>query len=802
MTLLTTLALFGFSTEAFAGSPYYAPIDFSKTFSSWNMKKNMGAVGKVKIDGTVDIPLYASTLGKPELLTYVGTDVEDDGELFLISPSSSAIVVTEGFAKERDLDIKVDNKRLIPVPEDFKAGGEIKYVTIPELHVGGLVLKKVTAFVSSSEIKGFDSTGGLNFKKASIGLGALDDSYAILESEGVLRVTKKKDGPELIKSLAGTSVPYQEIDWSIGTVGSWSLTGKSKTIFPALSLIVPASFGSPTEVQTLLSFHTAGSTLDSYYPIEGASPVQVNDLRYDWMTPTLAGQKLDASYVSRPAMVDVTNGPIPMAMIGATVLSNYDIVVDKSSQTIAFAPRTGQKRLSSLEEELQRAKDDLSKKDETEKKSKDKEEEEEELNIGGLKTLISLLKKDNQLKATLEHYDALVNDDGEKTDCQLWLDYGHVQRNIGNINASLSAYQEASRLYHSWWDIDLHTRMDINNAQGEMKEGEIESAKERSKEKAINTVENGWYITQPDSCYIADGYTGYTQMLLGKYDQVESLYREQLDLDGNLARALGNTALLSNNTELAHEAYRQAIQMENGRGERRINRIGLALIYADQGKWEQANNLFMEAMDLEFRSANDLLTPQIWLDHLRHFDGNDAALTAIDKWVASHPTDLDSHIARLREYTLQMNSQSSGLIQEEQPNTEDSIEELDSEGSETIADKNTPLPSEKLTEGFAKATAEAKTAFAKFEESSNGNGLALSRTNHYALYIQYLAYSGDLDKAEEVLNSLGERYHPQLSIAAANVYALQGRSEEALSALQTAARHNPSHPGYALLLKP
>ena len=40
---------------------------------------------------------------------------------------------------------------LLPLKEDYKNGGEIKYVEIPKLHIGDMTLHNVTAYVTSSE---------------------------------------------------------------------------------------------------------------------------------------------------------------------------------------------------------------------------------------------------------------------------------------------------------------------------------------------------------------------------------------------------------------------------------------------------------------------------------------------------------------------------------------------------------------------------------------------------------------------------------------------------------------------------
>ena len=124
---------------------------------------------------------------------------------------------------------------------------------------------------------------------------------------------------------------------------------------------------------------------------------------------------------------------------------------------------------------------------------------------------------------------------------QLWLNYGHAHRKLGNLDEAHKAYSESSRLYHSWWDIDLGRRMDINNAQSDMEEEEIDAAKERSQGATINSIEDGWYISQPESCYRADGWVASVDLLKGNHGAVESNYRNNLDLDSMLA-ALGNSS--------------------------------------------------------------------------------------------------------------------------------------------------------------------------------------------------------------------------------------------------------------------
>ena len=155
MNILTSLVLFGFQQEALAGTPYYNPIAVMNNFQEWKHSDKMGTIGSVDLaDETVDLPLYNVDVS-PLLYTYGGASAEKQEQIIALMPETSLIVVTEDFAKDNELEIQTTNKRLIPVPDDFKTGGEIKYVEIPELHVGKLVIKDVIAFVSGSEKKWF-----------------------------------------------------------------------------------------------------------------------------------------------------------------------------------------------------------------------------------------------------------------------------------------------------------------------------------------------------------------------------------------------------------------------------------------------------------------------------------------------------------------------------------------------------------------------------------------------------------------------------------------------------------------------
>lgn len=789
MNILSSLVLFGFQQVALAGSPYYNPVPVADNFKEWQHADKMGSVGSVDLGGgNVDLPLYHVDVS-PLLYTYGGASAEKQEQIVALVPETSLIVVSESFANENEWEIKTTNKRLIPVPDDYKTGGEIKYVEIPELHIGKMVLQDVTAFVSGAETSGIDSTGSLNYKKMAIGLAALPVSYAILESEGLVRVTTEENGAKLLADFGGTAVPYQEMPWSIGTVGKWSLTGKTQTILPSLSLIIPATFGAEAKVSTLVNFSSGQSFLDRYYPVESKIFGYAYDLRLDYLTPNI-GEDLSTTYITRPTLMDADDSTVPMAGLGAGVLSQYDIVVDQGSNKIAFKSANAHKRNPSFPIELERAKTDLE-----EAKKEAEEAEEGSIPVSEINAMISILKDgQNQKYAdTIEYYDLLLADDEEKTDCALWKGYGSIQQKLGDLDKAREAYAESARLYHSWWDIELNTRMDINKAQEKMDEEETAEAKDRSKGKEINSVDDGWYISQPDSCYIADGLVASIDLIQGKHESIEKNYRENLDLDAGLARALGNSALVQGKTELSHEAYRQAVNLEDGKRQRSIHRLGLALIYADQGKWEQSSELFQEAMI----GSRDVLIPQLWADNLRANVGPEKTIEALEAWNDTHPMDGEGKIALLREYRIQLTIANQELAAAVLPAPAD--------GEPPV--EPTPEQAAKLEAAKAKVAKLGKSADSASKEMA-GFFADLERTYRFhpaikaGLKADYALFSGDSAKAESLLESAQKEYvHGALFLSQANLLALKGDSAGADKALKKAAALHPTHAGYALFLK-
>ncbi len=792
MSLLTTLILTGFSSVAHAGSPYINPVSLTD-FQEWNLVDKTGSVGSISMEGPVEVPLYADKMGTPTLKTFVTTDKTEEGErgdLFELLPETSLIVVSEAFAKANELNINVTNKRLIPVPDDFKVGGEIKYVTIPSLNVGGMVLNDVTALISGSENK---LTSGLTYPHMVIGLGALPTSYAVLHSKGIIKFSD--DGAGLMKEVGATGVPYQSQTTMVGTIGKKTISGANKTLLTADQLIVDVDFNGQT-VPTALEFYGDRSTLDSYVDTKSDIFKHSYDTRLDWLTPKIGDVELHSTFVGRQVLQPYSDALMPVARIGHGVLLGYDIVVDKTSQTVGMVEHEGFEFSNYYTIHLEEARKALEPKEsseETDESGEDNTEEaEESLNVAGINGLISALETGGAFSEALEQYELLIADNDEKTDCQLWLNYGHANRKLGNVDAAQKAYTESARLYHSWWDIELGRRMDINKAQEGMDEEETEAAKAKSEGADLNSVEDGWYISQPEACYRADGWVAFTDLLSDNHDAIEKNYRDNLDLDARLAQAFGHSALSQGKTELAHEAYRQAVKLENGWQERSANRVNLALVYADQGKWDQASELFQESLELNDSALNAIL----WFDNAVAQSDADSALKMIQNWAAGHPNKASAIIVELRHHQQTLTSLQTELA-ELQPNAEDTDEaaEVSPENAERITELTAQIETtnQHLTtasNAFAAWTAHADRWYASNQQYAK------------AMKVLGYTYSGQLDKAGAELDAVKGKVGliSSLSFAAANYYAVAGKTEEANQALKQATILAPYAAGLAMTL--
>ena len=594
-----------------------------KDAKPWNLGQYMGSVGAVELpsdSSEVSIYRYRNTANS----IYVPVKTQKDAErtwFFNFSSQSHIISVSKAFATANKLSIKTTNKRLIPLSGDYKTGGQLQYVSIPELHVGDLVLKNVTAFVSSSKGK-FGKTNA----DLQIGMGAISQlSYAVLNSVGKIQFTQAEKGKDLITTLNGTKSSYDVSGWEEVKFGS------KKSIAPATSLIIKTTINEDIFRGVL---DTGAPQSSSGWAIS-ASQMQrfYGDTRYDWSTVQWANSQSTHGWVKKDSTYAMGLHE-HKAKIGANILSRYDLAVNTQGYELSLKKVMTYQWEDANKAELEYYKSKVQPKEGEEEKAADW------MTLGKKYTAIG----EHKLAAKAFKKAAVLKSE----DCNGWMLQGKAQMRIGEFANAETSFAKASALYHAWWDIDLDDRLSIKKRQSKMEKAAQKERKEKAREllSTGNTDKNiPWHFYQNYVCYKADGYLAYSQIAQGKIDSVEEMYRTKLDLDANLAVAFGNVSLQKGELQKANEAYRQALILESK--PTAAHRLGLGLYFADKGEWRFAEPLFQEALQL---NRTDALTTYLWLDNARaHSQEKSDNLQRAKQWSTQNPDVAAAHVAYMRE---------------------------------------------------------------------------------------------------------------------------------------------------------
>lgn len=697
----------------------------------WRIADKMGYIDMVELDGLVEVPLFRKKQTFFEVYVEVNTtdpkaaqeteDSEEDApkpSFFKLDLSSNIIAVDDAFVQANGLDVKTTNKKLVPIKEEYNVGGEIKYVEIPKLHIGGMTLHNVTAFVTSSK------SSFRHIKEPQIGLGALNAAYAILHSQGVVQFMPKNDGKELLSNISDDHIRYNSADWKVVTAGK-KKNEKIEDIQLSNNIIV--------DIQTLDS---------QTYSVWLNNTVKTNDL-VKIPNPSQYGTHGDFHYPNVPSTwTSISIGNMTLAdnwlyvfnepfasnylqydgRLGTDSLSFLDIAVSPVDSLLAVKS-IDQYEVSLIEK---RKLKDLRK----------EVKEMEEVDEASAQKLASLEKSVGS-KSSAER-NLLTAIEKNPNSCGNYLELGKVYMDLENFAKSEENLQKASKMYHAWWDRSLDERLSIKKNQAEVME-DVESDEEREEIKA-----GGWTYDQPDSCREADALLPVAAFFNGKdIDVFTSNYYKNLDLDDQLARVTGNYALLQGNHQLANEAYRQAMILEATPDP--LNRLGLALYFADIGNWNDAKALFEEVI---FIDHMDFLSALLYVENLRANEGDKAVLSMMEDFLKKIP----SHSAMLSLH----------------------VRELKKQGLET------------------------KDAVARADAHFSRNFMRGYREREQACYAFYLITLDRTDEAKGILSNKNTNQSAYV-LAQAQLYKSLGEEEKASTYLQKAKRQGYNHPGFVLL---
>jgi len=224
--------------------------------------------------------------------------------------------------KKNKLKVRIANTRLIPIPSDFEIGGELKYVQIPTLQIGGMTLENITAFVSSSKGK-FDPASA----KMQIGLAALSDvSYALLSGEGSVLFQAAAGGGDLVRSI-GTPIPYDSSNWAVAKYGT------TKFIAPYRGIGVKASLNDQ-EVSVDLQWGYPWNLQARSVPVKNPTFALGNHYSYSQLSLGPIQTNI-AMGISGQIDTGTTKSD---SIVGLQTLYRYDLAVSPADSTISLRP--------------------------------------------------------------------------------------------------------------------------------------------------------------------------------------------------------------------------------------------------------------------------------------------------------------------------------------------------------------------------------------------------------------------------------------------------------------------------------
>lgn len=636
--------------------------------ASTHIGRKVGSVETVTISGTVEVPLLLGEHGEVvPTVAAVLDDAADKGPvLFALNGASSVITVSDDVVSEYDLKVHTADRALLNLhgkDEKWRVAGEIKYVDIDRIAIGDLVLERVRALVSSSKAR----IGG-GYADVQIGLGAVPGlAWAILPSEGVVRFAPAAEGAALVSAVGGQKLTYTSTGWEKVKFG------KERKIAPAQSLIVPVTVGG-AKVQAVLNTAVPISSVGADVTFDSTAEKAKGDIHSYWTTLTLGDDLHRQAWFTRDSELERGAFPANEAVVGAEILAWFDIAVDPAHHALALAYTQSQTRKDPTTDLLDRA-EKAAKAADTKAASNDRKPSgrtgdgtasvwapdrtsmpddtapliawasvatgaagstatSSEAPKAGTNSSADTNSSDNKgakpdaqawrKVARLDEQAGRWEDaiavykklaEADEDDCSAWLDLGSAQLGGGHPADAIPSLERASKLYHSWWDLDHDTRKKY--------------AKKLKKDS--NDAPKG--IQEQDSaCYVADGKLAAARFATGDLAAVEDLYRHRLDLDPMLAVVLGNADIAERAFDKVQEPMRQALKLEDT--PLPAPRLGLALAYAREGDWNTANGLFQKAMRLD---DEDAMAEQTWIDAMIEARGARAALEAATAWADAHP---------------------------------------------------------------------------------------------------------------------------------------------------------------------
>jgi tetratricopeptide (TPR) repeat protein len=582
--------------------------------------------GTLEADAIVDVPLYRG-LGYDDPTYVVEATVGEETLLLRVDTGWSGVVISEKAAQRIGAKIK------------GKEDDNVRLAVLPDVQLGGAVLKGVKAVIGAPTPgpKGQLGSG----RDGVIGLGLVGEGgFAILPSQGVLRIAPAGMGGELVAALGATPTPYVEYGYDKVNL----FKGESRYEIQPITHVVPVSWSGvtiPTAITTGSWNFLAREVTDQsdWYSVRGyekpatvtlppAPSRKYGDATIETRDVTIGGRTATVGLVRTGIGPHGVVVPV-LAQVGIDALYNMDVAADGAAKTIALKPAEAVKLAdyAPIKEAALRKKLEVTP---VEGEDPPTEEDKTEARKNGLGPLASFLSWQGRTDEALQARTELVQLDGDK--CNNWLDLGTLQLEAGQPEAAVASFLKADELYQPWSVRPLAERQELQEDYDEAKE----------KKEAWDGP-----VPQANACHVAPGRLARAYLAVGEAEKALALYPSRLDLDIGLPERAGNAHLLLGDTEAAEAAYRQSLAMvPTAQGSARAG-----LFFALQ---RRDFELALSQVEKSFFSDNDSsgVDPELvrrYAEAVRQKQGAAASVKRLQGFVDQVPTSTTLRIQLARE---------------------------------------------------------------------------------------------------------------------------------------------------------
>lgn len=627
-SVLLTLAA-ALPSVALAGSPF---------------DKVMGGADAVTLSGPVDVPLYRAPWGGSSVGVFM--NVGEDRFFVQVLPGASSLYLSSGAAGK--LGTKVKSKEI--------NGTEYSYTDLDEAKLGDVVLQDLRVLTTEAEMDNLSASvreeapEGVAFD-GHIGLGALTAhlSWALLLDEGVLRLAPADQGASLVSGLGGETLKTRSLPSAklkFGKDKLWSLPD---------ALVATVHLGG-NDTEAVLSWALHGSLLDTSLPLPAAAPTsRSGDRLFGWAEAGLEGQRASTwiHHTSGFSYLTTEDGPLVpyKGLLGRDILEELSVAYDPATGDLGYKRAEKPQRKDPLPELLADAQSALDKSLEpAEDAAADAEPPKGDK--GAWKRLAEVKEDMGDFAGAIEALTKITEIDEDS--CDAWRDLGNRQRAAGDLDGAQVSLQKGADLFNAWWspEIPLSPKyQDLEPRAIELANRKHLSAKSRTEwselvakaeKKGVEPAELGvpeGLVPQPGAvCRDINADLAGVLFVKGEGDKVAALYADRHDWDGDLPLIAGNAALAAGDLDAAAAAYRQnskAIIHPEAR-----SRVGLAVVAAKQGRWDDGKKLMARANAATQQDA-DL---QAWLSLRAEKDGAVGAAKEAAQLSNAAPGDMGSAV--------------------------------------------------------------------------------------------------------------------------------------------------------------